>query len=141
MHTQKCLAICEPNQKIVYLSSSLSEGKIHDNVIWNEENIDIQEEIILLADLGFLGIEKHYPSALLPFTKPKEEFTKPKKEINRKISSMRVTIEHTFASVKRLKIVRNKIRLKMWQVRESVMEIAVAFHKKRIKYRTMYKQT
>lgn len=26
MHTQKCLAICEPNQKIVYLSS-LREGK------------------------------------------------------------------------------------------------------------------
>lgn len=113
---------------------------MYDKAIWDEENIDIQEGITLLADLGFLGIEKHYPSALLPFKKPKEEeLSKHKKEINRQISSLRVTIEHAFASVKRLKIIRNKIRLKTWQVRESVMKIAVALHNLRVKYRAMKK--
>ena len=137
MHTQKCLAICEPNQKIVYLSSP-REGKMHDKAIWDEEEIDIQGGITLLADLGFLGIEKDYPSALLPFKKPKEEeLSKHKKEINRQISSVRVTIEHAFAGVKRLKIVRNKMRLKTWLLRESVMKIAVAFHNLRVKYRSM----
>ena len=136
-HTQKYMAICEPNQKIVYITNGF-EGKTHDKTIWDDGQIEIENGITLLADLGFLGIDKDYENAVLPFKKPKEEELEPhKKEVNKKLASLRVKIEHAFAGVKRLKIIRNKIRLKTFEVRERMFRIAVALHNMRVQYRYM----
>lgn len=136
-HTQKYMAICEPNQKIVYITQGF-EGKTHDKTIWDDGQVEIEGGICLIADLGFLGIDKDYPNAILPFKKPKEEELEPhKKKINKDIASVRVKIEHAFAGVKRLKIIRNKIRLKTFQIRETMFKMAVALHNMRVQYRYM----
>jgi hypothetical protein len=136
-HTQKYLAICEPNQKIVYITHGF-EGKTHDKTIWDDGQIEIEGGICLLADLGFLGIDKDYENAILPFKKPKEEELEPhKKKVNKDLASLRVKVEHAFAGVKRLKIIRNKIRLKTFEVRERMFRIAVAMHNMRVQYRYM----
>ena len=136
-HTQKYMAICEPNQKIVYITNGF-EGTTHDKTIWDDGQVEIEGGIALLADLGFLGIDKEYENAILPFKKPKYEELEPhKKKVNKDLASLRVTIEHTFAGVKRLKIIRNKIRLKTFEVRERMFRIAVAMHNMRVQYRYM----
>ncbi len=131
------MAICEPNQKIVYITHGF-EGKTHDKMIWDDGKIEIKGGICLLADLGFLGIDKDYQNAILPFKKPKEEELEPhKKKVNKELAALRVEVEHAFAGVKRLKIIRNKIRLKTFQVRETMFRIAVALHNMRVQYRYM----
>lgn len=49
----------------------------------------------------------------IPFKKPKnEELDAGKRFINKILATVRVKVEHAFAGVKRLKMIRNKIRLK-----------------------------
>ena len=126
-HTMKNLAITDPDGYILFLSDSY-EGKVHDKAIWDDLVVEPFEQN-LLVDLGFLGIEKTHPNAIIPFKKPrKSELTKGQKSINKVISSLRIRIEHAFSGVKRLKIIRNKIRLKSYDIRNQMMRIAVALH-------------
>jgi hypothetical protein len=137
LHTQKYMAICEANQKIVYITNGF-EGKTHDKTIWDDGQVEIEGGIALLADLGFLGIDKDYENSILPFKKPKDEELEPhKKKVNKDLASLRVKVEHAFAGVKRLKIIRNKIRLKTFEIRETMFRIAVAMHNMRVQYRYM----
>ncbi|WP_159474142.1 transposase family protein, partial [Dyadobacter sp. 3J3] len=90
----------------------------------------------LLLDLGFQGAEKDCPCAILPFKKPKKrELTDLQKSINKGISKERVLIENVFSSIKRLKIVRNKVRLKCSKARHLIMMLAVGLHNLRNKFR------
>ena len=111
-------------------------GSIHDKVIWDQIEIKLKDHN-LLADLGFVGIEKDCPNAILPFKKPRnEELTELQKQINKAIGSARIRVEHAFSGVKRLKIIRNKIRLKTYQVRDQVFKIAVGLHNLRTAQKT-----
>ena len=88
------------------------------------------------TDLGFLGIEKEHSTIILPYKKPKgRDLSDLKKKINQGISRARVIVEHAFAGIKRLKIIRNKIRLKSYEMRNAVMRIAAGLHNLRVQYR------
>lgn len=129
----KNLAITDQKGKILFTSQSF-EGKVHDKSILDTLTIEI-EALAMLADLGFQGMEKEYKNAILPYKKPKkQELSELKKLINKGIAKVRVTIEHAFAGVKRLKIIRNKIRLKTWNKRHSVLMIAMALHNLRTEF-------
>jgi hypothetical protein len=134
LHTIKNLAITDPEGYLLYISPSF-EGSTHDKTIWEQLQIK-SSQINWLTDLGFLGIDKDYPNVILPFKKPKKaELTELQKKINKALSSCRVRIEHAFSGVKRLKIIRNKIRLKSYEARDQVMLIATALHNLRLKFR------
>jgi hypothetical protein len=134
LHTVKNLAISDPLGYLLYVSPSF-EGTTHDKTIWDTLQI-AESSVNWLADLGFLGIDEEYPNVVLPFKKPKKkELSELKKQVNKALSSCRVRIEHAFSGVKRLKIIRNKIRLKSYDVRDQVMRIATALHNLRIRYR------
>ena len=130
-HTLKNLAITDQDKTILFASDSF-EGKTHDKSILDKISIEVND-LNILADLGFLGMDKQYENAILPFKKPKnKELTKNQKLINTAISKVRVGVEHAFAGVKILKIIRNKIRLKGNEVRHRVMMIAMALHNLRL---------
>ena len=133
-HTCKHLAIRDSVGYIHYMTPAY-QGSVHDKTIW--DSLDIASSPInLLADLGFQGIQHDYPNVILPYKTPKNgKLTKLQKQINRVISSFRVRIEHAFAGIKRLKIIRNKIRLKTDDIRDSVMMIATAHHNLRVSFR------
>ena len=132
----KNLAITDHQGYILFVSESY-DGSIHDKTIWDQIQFEFKE-LNLLADLGFAAIEKEHPNAILPYKKPGiKEITPLQKEINRAIGSVRVRIEHAFSGVKRLKIVRNKIRLKSYQVRDRVSKIAAALHHLRLTFRAI----
>lgn len=136
LHTMKNLAVCDEKGTILFISDSY-EGSTHDKSIWEQIDFDFGE-LNVLADLGFVGADKDQPNVILPYKKPKNgEITAIQKDINKAIGSARVKIEHAFSGVKRLKIVRNKIRLKTYETRNQVFKIAVALHNFRVQFRAI----
>ena len=136
LHTMKNLAVCDQKGTILFISDSC-EGSILDKSIWNQIAFDFGE-LNVLSDLGFLGAEKEQPNVILPYQKPKNgDITAIQKNINKAIGSVRVKIKHAFSGVKRLKNIRNKIRLKTYQTRNQVFKIAVALRNFRVQFRTV----
>ncbi|MFK7921624.1 MAG: transposase family protein [Bacteroidia bacterium] len=133
-HTIKNLALSDPDGYVHFLSEAY-EGSVHDKAIWDELTIAPLAPD-LLAGLGFLGISKTQPNAILPDKKTRNRaLTDEQKHINRIIASLRVRIEHAFAGIKRLKIIRNKIRLKCCSMRNQMMRITTALHNLRVQTR------
>lgn len=140
LHTVKNLAITDQKGYIQYVSDSYM-GSVHDKVIWDQIDFEFAD-LNVLVDLGFVGVDKQYPNAILPYKKPRNgELTDLQKQINRGIGAARVRIEHAFSGVKRLKIIRNKIRLKTYLIKNMVFKIAVGLHNLRVESRTIQKQS
>ncbi len=73
----------------------------------------IPNDVSVLVDTGFQGLQKQHPNVLIPKKRPKGGFlTEAEKEMNRLISSVRITVEHAIGGMKRFKaasdIFRNK---------------------------------
>lgn len=54
--------------------------------------------------------------------------TPAEKELNREFSRVRVVIEHLISGAKRLRIVKEEMRLKVENISDDVMEIACGTH-------------
>jgi hypothetical protein len=133
-HTVKNLAIINSHGTVLYLGETC-EGSMHDKSIFDDLTIDTQG-FNLLLDLGFQGAEKTCQSVILPYKKPKsKDLSKLQRFVNKGISKERVLIENVFARMKRLKIIRNKIRLRSCQARHMVIMLAAGIHNLRNKFR------
>ena len=134
-HMVKNHILCDENGYIWYLSPTYA-GSIHDKVMAEESEYIFPEDTILLEDLGYLGFRPEGAEVLTSFKKPRNgELNKAQKQCNKVISSIRVKVEHVFSSVKRLRIIKDKIRLKNTEMRDVVMVIAVGLHNLRCKFR------
>ena len=114
-HTRKHLAGVTREKQVLVLSKA-REGKLHDKKFHDEEDIagGIPEEIPILFDLGFQGVQKQYVNIYLPHKKPKgRELTTEQKQENKQLSKKRVLCENAFAGVKRYNaiahIYRNRV--------------------------------
>lgn len=135
MHTVKNNLIVDQRSNILFLSSTYA-GSIHDKVLADEVGHQFPDNTVLVEDLGYLGYEPGNISVLLPKKKPKNgELSKQEKEENRQISQIRVPVEHVMAGVKRLNIAKEKIRIRIDDVRDKVMLIACGLHNLRIAHR------
>jgi hypothetical protein len=68
-----------------------------------------------------------------PKKKPRgRELTPPEQETNRRLSSIRMRIEHAIGSVKRYRLVKDTIRLLKDGVRDTVMEMCCGLHHVRL---------
>ena len=103
MHSINTLFGTNRDGVIVWLSST-QPGRTHD-IQMTDELVKIFPSmakeggvrIRVIADLGFLGIDKRLPgiTALIPEKRPRHgQLTKKQKARNRKISSTRVSVEH-----------------------------------------------
>jgi hypothetical protein len=136
LHTMKNLAVCDEKGTILFIFDSY-QGSTHDKSICGQIDFEFGEQNVI-EDLGFLGVEKDQPNVILPYKKPKNgEITSTQKDTNKAIGSVRVKIEHVFSGVKRLKIIKNKIRLKTYETRNQVFKIAVALHNFRVQFRAI----
>lgn len=114
-HTRKHLAAVAPNKQVLVLTTA-REGKLHDKRFHDEDDIigSIPDEIPVLLDSGFQGVQKQYINIELPHKKPRGgELTPLQKEENKNLSSRRVVCENAFAGVKRYNAVsaiyRNRV--------------------------------
>jgi DDE superfamily endonuclease len=90
----------------------------------------------LYPDQGFQGFFLAGITIVQPKKTPSGgELTPPEKATNRRISAMRIRIEHAIGGVKRGRIVKDKIRLLKDGIRDTVMETCGGLHNFRIQYR------
>ncbi len=85
-------------------------------------------------DLGFVGFTLEGVTITQPHKKPRGgKLTEAQKTENTQIGHRRVRIEHIICSIKRLRMVKDTIRLTKDTARDMVMEIAVGLHNFRLR--------
>jgi hypothetical protein len=88
----------------------------------------------LLQDLGFLAFTLPEVTILMPAKKPRGgELTLEEQHANQALNQRRLRIEHVNSSVKRCRIVKDRIRLWKAGIRDLVMELCCALHNFRVR--------
>lgn len=134
-HAMKNTLLTDQTGRVQYLSQTF-QGRCHDRRMLDEEPIRLPKDSILFQDLGYLG---HNPADVflaMPERKPKNKELSPlQKATNQLLNSFRVSVEHVISGVKRLRIVKDILRLKGYQVRDQVMLLACGLHNLRVSFR------
>ena len=87
-----------------------------------------------MQDLGFLAFTLLQVEILMPTKKPRgQELTLEQQLANQALNPRRLRIEHVNSSVKRCRIVKDRIRLWKAGVRDLVMELCCALHNFRVR--------
>ena len=88
----------------------------------------------MLQDLGFLGFTLPEVTILMPIKTPRgQELPWEQQLANQALHDRRLRIEHVNSSVKRCRIVKDRIRLWKEGIRDVVMEICCALHNFRVR--------
>jgi hypothetical protein len=108
------------NRGYILHKISHKKGRKHDYKIYKNNHPLIPKQVVAVADLGYLGMEKDYPDPLssLPKRKKKKDqeggLSEEEKEYNRIHSKKRIVIAHTIYRLKKFRILndifRNKLR-------------------------------
>ncbi|KKU80894.1 MAG: Transposase [Parcubacteria group bacterium GW2011_GWA1_47_8] len=111
---RKNVVITDSKRRILVLTPS-KHGKVHDKKLSDKEFavIRLPDSVALLADTGFVGIDKQHANTLIPKKKPRGGFlTDADKMMNRLISSSRIVVEHAIGGMKRFRSVSDIYRNK-----------------------------
>lgn len=89
----------------------LEKGRIHDFTMFKKSKLSIHKKTLILADLGYLGINKLHKNSWIPHKKSKNNpLTKEQKKDNRILSSLRIQVEIANRRCKIFKITKDKYR-------------------------------
>lgn len=112
------------------------EGKASDKSMAEFAGYTLPTGSYLYQDKGFQGFCLQDVTIIQPKKKPSGgELTPPEQASNRRISSIRIRIEHAIGGVKRYRIVKDKIRLLQDGIRDTIMETCCGLHNFRLQYR------
>ena len=118
---------------ILFLSDTYG-GRVHDKRIADATPYPLPTGSGLLQDLGFLALTWPEVEILMPTKKLRgEEITREQQWVNQALHQRRLRIEHVNSSVKRCRIVKDRIRLWQEGVRDLVMELCCALHNFRVR--------
>ena len=118
---------------ILFLSDTYG-GRTHDLRIAEATPYPLPAGSGLLQDLGFLSFTLPEVAILMPTKKPRgHELTREQHLANQALHQRRLRIEHVNSSVKRCRIVKDRIRLWKEGVRDLVMELCCALHNFRVR--------
>jgi hypothetical protein len=127
-HTVKNVLLVNALLMILFLSDTYG-GRVHDKPIADATPYPLPAGSRLLQDLGFLAFTLPQVEILMPTKKPRgEELPLAQQLANQALHHRRLRIEHVNSSVKRCRIVKDRIRLWKEGVRDLVMEICCALH-------------
>jgi len=105
---------------------------VHDTKIAKQENCSFPQGVILYKDLGYLGYNPENIKLLAPKKKPrKKQLSTALKWSNKLVSSVRVSLEHAIAGIKRCRIIKERCRVHLSR-RENFMLIATGLHNFRV---------
>jgi len=118
---------------ILFLSDTYG-GRVHDKRIADATPYPLPAKSRLLQDLGFLAFTLSEGEILMPTKKPRgQELTREQQRANQALHQRRLRIERVNRSVKRCRIVKDRIRLWKEGVRDLVMERCCALHNFRVR--------
>ena len=132
-HTVKNVLLVNALLIILFLSDTYG-GRVHDKRIADATPYPLPAGSRLLQDLGFLAFTLPEVEILMPTKKPRgQELTLEQQLANQALHQRRLRIEHVNSSVKRCRIVKDRIRLWKEGVRDLVMELCCALHNFRVR--------
>jgi len=118
---------------ILFLSETAG-GRLHDKRLAEATPSPFPAGSRLLQDLRFLAFTLPQVEILIPTKKPRgEELTLEQQLANQALHHRRLRIEHVNSSVKRCRMVKDRIRLWKDGVRDLVMERCCALHNFRVR--------
>jgi hypothetical protein len=118
---------------ILFLSDTYA-GRVNDKRIAEATPYPLPAGSQLLQDLGFLAFTLPQVEILMPTKTPRgQELTRKQQLANQALHYRRLRIEHVNSSVKRCRIVKDRIRLWKAGVRDLVMELCCALHNFRVR--------
>lgn len=121
------------NGEVIYLSPTYS-GSVHDKKICNQESLTFAKKVQVLVDLGFLGLTSSTAQIIMPHKHKKNQtLSSEQEEYNKWVSKIRVRIEHTIASIKIFRKVKEKFRGRLFAREDSVMLVACGLHNLKLK--------
>ncbi|WP_114783958.1 transposase family protein [Botryobacter ruber] len=133
-----CLQLQAHEHNWVPYLSPTAEGSLHDKALADGLELEFVADKDLLADLGFVGYKPQGTQPCLPVKKlPNQELSELGKQFNQLLASIRVKVEHVMAGIKRVKIVKDKVRLRTELVRNQVMCIACGWQNLRVSNRNL----
>ena len=118
---------------ILFLSDTYG-GRTHDKPIADATPYPLPAGSRLLQDLGFLAFTLPEVVILMPTKKPRgQELPWEEKIANQALHYRRLRIEHVNSSVKRCRLVKDRIRTWKAGVRDLVMALCCALHNLRVR--------
>jgi hypothetical protein len=140
-HTIKNIVLIDDTCTVRFLSASYA-GKWHDKALVDDEAYTLPAGSMLYQDRGFQGFAVANVRMQQPTKKPQGgDLTQEQKDENRRIASVKMRIEHTIGSIKRCRIVKDRLRYWRDGIRDQVMQIACALHNLRLRYRPWHYDT
>jgi hypothetical protein len=119
--------------QVPFLSDTY-EGSRHDTPIADQPPYPLPKGSELGQELGFVGFTLDGVAITMPHKKPRGgELSAEQKAENRAIADRRVRGEHSICSIKRLRIVKDTMRLWKDTVRDMLMEVCVGLHNFRLR--------
>ena len=111
------------------------EGKKHDKKLAEKQALRFPKGSKLWKDTGFQGYEPEEVTTLQAKKKPKGGKLNPaEKEANRRVSKLRVRVEHSIAGVKVFRIARDILRNLKANFEDTLMETACGLHNLRVDF-------
>ena len=118
----------------IFFLSDTCGGRVHDKRIADATPYPLPTGSQLLQDLGFLAFTLPEVESLMPTKKPRgQELTQEQTRTNQALHHRRLRIKHVNSSVKRCRMVKDRIRLWKEGVRDLVMEFCCALHNFRVR--------
>jgi len=115
-------------RKVLWCSPTVP-AKCHDKKVAEKARLRLPEEIYLLGDSGFEGLEAGAAGVVTPW---KRRNGRPlhwrHRQFNGLLASSRIQVEHTLASVKRLRILQDEFRNRRQGMVDQVMAIGCTLH-------------
>ena len=111
-HSRQNIVATDNQKRIIYLSPT-KHGSIHDKRLLDKTGLlsHIPDDVSVLVDTGFQGIQKQHSNVLIPTKRSKyHPLTEEQKQENHLISSVRIVVEHAIGGMKRFSACRDIFR-------------------------------
>ncbi len=93
------------------ICTAFGKGKRHDFYLFKESKTLIAEEIHLLADKGYQGINRYHKTSSIPHKKTKKKVLTPEQKAeNRQQAKVRVIVENVIRCLKIFRILSSRYR-------------------------------
>ena len=93
------------------IATAFANGSSHDFRLFKENYAGIAQNILCLADTGYLGIDKLHANSQIPAKKSKlHPLTPDQKVANRELASQRIFCEHVIGRLKVFHILSDRYR-------------------------------
>ena len=114
--------------KVRWISRTVP-ARQHDKALAEREKLRLPRGVSLLGDSGFAGLDAGEADLITPWKKPPgRRLHWKRRKFNRLLSGERIQVEHTFASIKRLRILREEFRNRRTGMVDAVMEFGCTLH-------------